>query len=69
MEALAVKLHKMLISHCLGIMALRSQSLVVDILGRADMLRDSAAHSKEEDVYLNDYEDVHEVRVRIGHFI
>ena len=24
---------------------------------------------KEEEVYLNDYEDTHEVRVRIGHFI
>ena len=24
---------------------------------------------KEEEVYLNDYEDIHEVRVRIGHFI
>ena len=24
---------------------------------------------KEEEVYLNDYEDVHDVRVRIGHFI
>ena len=24
---------------------------------------------KEEEVYLNDYEDIHEVRARIGHFI
>ena len=24
---------------------------------------------KEEEVYLNDYEDIHEVKVRIGHFI
>ena len=24
---------------------------------------------KEEEVYLNDYDDIHEVRVRIGHFI
>ena len=24
---------------------------------------------KEEEVYLNDYEDIHEARTRIGHFI
>ena len=24
---------------------------------------------KEEEVYLNDYQDIHEARVRIGHFI
>ena len=24
---------------------------------------------KEEEVYLNDYEDIHEAKVRIGHFI
>ena len=33
------------------------------------MLKDSSAPLKEEEVYLNDYDDIHEARDRIGHFI
>ena len=32
------------------------------------MLKDSSAPSREK-VYLNDYQDIHEARDRIGHFI
>ena len=33
------------------------------------MLKDLSARSTEEEVHLNAYEDIHEARSRIGHFI
>ena len=50
-------------------MGLRFQSPGEGVLGRTDMLKDLSRTLKEEEVHLNDYEDIHEARARIGHFI
>ena len=46
-------------------MGLRFQSPGEGVLGRTDMLKDLSARSRKK----KDYEDIHEARARIGHFI
>ena len=42
----------------------RCHNIEISVLGRTDML-----HIKEEEIHLNAYENIHEARERIGHFI
>ena len=59
----------MCISHGLGIMGLRFQSLQRGVPSENGYAERLIRTLKEEEVHLNAYEDITEARTRIGHFI